>query len=195
MPRPRLLPEILEMPGPKRLRRSNTQVFADSLSARGGTGPAGDRNHRRDGWRGWPPEARRRNGPGPVLRRGIAEQNAAVLMASGIVLPGRQAGLRHLLDLPATGLRPDRPRRLPPGARRPSRWTGPGWSGMTGRPTMVLPSTSPTSARSPNVAAMARATRRCWSAMLHTAIEYDGRLHCVIRAGAAEGVEIPAARS
>ena len=83
---------------------------------RGQARPAGDRDHRGDG--GGDRADRAREGvPGAVLRRRHRRAGRGPVRRRARD-PGREAGLRDLLDLPPARLRPDRPRRLPAEAQR-----------------------------------------------------------------------------
>ena len=92
---------------------------------------AGDRDHRRDGRRDRPEQARRGASRAVLRRRDRRAGRRPLRLGPGPA--GRQAGLRDLLDVPAARLRPDRPRRLPAGAERRLR-DGPRRAGRRRRP-------------------------------------------------------------
>ena len=93
-----------------------TQVFGEAMVRRGPPRPARGRDHGGD-------ELRHRaehpagTGARALLRRGHRRAAGRALRRRSRA-GGRQAGMRHLLDLPAARLRPDRPRRLPAEAQR-----------------------------------------------------------------------------
>ena len=106
-------------------------------------------DHRRDGRRHRARQADE-GVPRPVLRPGNRRAGGGPVRL-GPRDPGRQAGLRDLLDLPAARLRPDRPRRLPAEAERRLR-DGPRRPGRRRRPDpprrlrrLLLPRSSRTS--------------------------------------------------
>ena len=98
---------------------------------RGKARPAGDRDHRGDGGRNRADGARE-GVPRAVLRRRHRRAGRGAVRRRARD-PGREAGLRDLLDLPAARVRPARPRRLPAEAQRGLR-DGPRRTGRRRRP-------------------------------------------------------------
>ncbi len=141
-----IAPEKLEEPPPKPSAARLHGGLRRRARRRGRARQAGDRDHRCDGGGNRTRQARRAASRAVLRRRHRRAGRGAVRL--GPRPAGREARLRDLLDLPAARLRPDRPRRLPAGARRRLR-DGPRRARRRRRPHPPRrSSTSPTSARS-----------------------------------------------
>ena len=139
---------------------------------RGRARPARGRHHRRDAQghgdaahEGPVPRAHLRRGHRRAARRGVR------LRAGHRRLP---PGVRHLLDVPAARVRPDRARRgHPETCRWCSRSTAAAWWATTARPTTAS-STWPTCGRSPGSRSWRPMDEAELVDMLHTALRLEG---------------------
>ena len=114
---------------------------------RGRARPARDRDHRGDGGGDRPAEARRR-GARAVLRRRHRRAERACCSPRGWRCRARSRSARSTRPSSSAPTTRSSTTSACRSSTSPSRWTGPGWSATTGRPT-TAPSTSPTSARCP----------------------------------------------